>query len=171
MLPFPGRCWEEDDSCCPGIHPVYSVNLGYVSLSLILLLFYCWFCCSTSVHRPESFIPEESAVVAVVKSSFYSHLTYPKKAVYSNRDNSIIPMVSSLLPENNPRLIRDLTDAELEISILAKCWTLLAPDPFAVLVPHSLWPPHKPLLGEEFNFPFSHSRHLLLSPAQPGEDI
>lgn len=73
------------------------------------------------MHRPESFIPEEFAVVTVVKSSFNSHLTYPKKAVYSNRDNSIIPMVSSLLPENNPRLIRDLTDAELEISILAKC--------------------------------------------------
>lgn len=62
-----------------------SVSLGYVSFILILSLFFWWFCCSTSVHRPKSFIPDEFAVVTMVKNFFSSHLAYPKRAVYPNR--------------------------------------------------------------------------------------
>lgn len=50
-----------------------------MSLSFILSLFQCWFCCSISVHRPESFIPDEFAVVTVVKISSLLISLNPKK--------------------------------------------------------------------------------------------
>lgn len=123
-------CREGDTSFCAAerrtIKPSYWVNLNYVRLRLIFpSVGFCCLCWSSSVHQPDSFIPDEFAVVTACPLGVSSapHLVYSSKA---------ISFTSATWEWSHL-----MTDAEFENLSLTKCWTFSEASA-AVFVTHSL---------------------------------